>query len=68
MLAWVDKFNAPVAVTMPKSRAESTLPIELAERNIPTYVHTVNSVKESEKYLTTFGVSEIYTDFLQPLN
>ena len=66
VLDWVEKFHAPIAVTMPKSRAESDLPKELAVRKIPTYVHTVNTTQDAEKYITILGVSELYTDFLQP--
>lgn len=35
ILDWVEKFHAPMAVTMPKSRAQSTLPKDLEERGIP---------------------------------
>lgn len=66
VLSWVENFNTPIAVTMPKSRAESTLPKELEERRIPTYVHTINTTQEEEKYINRFGVTELYTDFLQP--
>jgi phosphoglycerol transferase len=66
VLDWVDNFGDNIAVTMPKERAESDLPKQLRERSIPTYVHTVNSVQEEEKYINEFGVSELYTDFLQP--
>ena len=68
VLNWVENFSAPFAVTMPKSRAESTLPKELKKRNITTYVHTVNTIQEKEKYINKFGISEIYTDFLPPNN
>ena len=51
---------------MPKERAESDLPKQLRERSIPTYVHTINSVQEEEKYINEFEVTELYTDFLQP--
>ncbi|WP_170923712.1 glycerophosphodiester phosphodiesterase family protein [Desulfocicer vacuolatum] len=66
VLNWVENFATPFAVTMPKSRAESTLPKELKKRQIPSYVHTVNTTQEKEKYINKFGISEIYTDFLPP--
>ena len=63
---WIEQFDGPFAITMPKNRAESTLPRELEERHIPTYVHTVNATQEMEKFVNKFGITEIYTDFLQP--
>ncbi len=64
----VSKFKGPIAVTMPKIRAMSTLPRELAKKNIPTYVHTVNSIDEMNKFITHSGVTEIYTDFIHVKN
>ncbi|KGK01140.1 glycerophosphodiester phosphodiesterase family protein [Thalassotalea sp. ND16A] len=64
VLDWTEKFPGPFAITMPKSKAESTLPKELKKRNIPSYVHTVNTIQEAEKYINRFEISEIYTDFL----
>jgi glycerophosphoryl diester phosphodiesterase len=66
VMRWVTNIDIPIAVTMPKSRADSTLPKKLKERNIPTYVHTINSTKDAEKYIKQLGITEIYTDFLQP--
>lgn len=66
VLDWVEKFHAPIAVTMPKSRAESTLPKELEEKGIPSYVHTINTTQEEEKYINKFRITELYTDYLQP--
>ena len=66
VFAWADQFNGPFAITMPKDRAASDLPRRLAEKNIPTYVHTVNTVEELNKFVKEFGVTEIYTDFLRP--
>jgi hypothetical protein len=34
--------------------------------NVPTYVHTINSVAEQQKFINEFGITEIYTDFLPP--
>jgi phosphoglycerol transferase len=66
VLDWVDRFHGTYAITMTKDRATSDLPRRLAKRNIPTYVHTVNTLKEMNKFVKDFGVTEIYTDFLHP--
>ena len=66
VLDWIDTFDGTFAITMTKDRAASDLPRKLAERNIPTYVHTVNTVEELNKFVKDFGVTEIYTDFLHP--
>ncbi|MCP4651960.1 MAG: sulfatase-like hydrolase/transferase [Candidatus Omnitrophica bacterium] len=66
VLRWVDEFSSPFAITMPKARAETTLPKNLSRKNIPTYVHTINSQEEKNKFINEFGISEIYTDFLRP--
>ena len=66
VLAWTDKFNGPFAITMPKDRAISDLPKKLADKHIPTYVHTINTLEETNKFVNDFGVREIYTDFLRP--
>jgi glycerophosphoryl diester phosphodiesterase len=67
VIGWVKKLDGSfaVAITMPEYRAESELPRELQKLNIPTYVHTISSIKKLEKYSAN-GVTEIYTDFLQP--
>ena len=66
VLQWVDKFKGPFAVTMPTDRGTSNLPRELANKHIPTYVHTINSLKRTKVLLNKFGITEIYTDFLPP--
>jgi phosphoglycerol transferase len=66
VLDWMQEFSDNIAVTMPRARAESDLPIQLRARSIPTYVHTINSVEEEAKYINEFEVTELYTDFLQP--
>ena len=66
VLNWINRFHKPVAITMPKHRAKSTLPRELNKRGIPTYVHTVNTTQELEEFITKFWVTEVYTDFLPP--
>jgi glycerophosphoryl diester phosphodiesterase len=66
VLDWIDRFEGPFAITMPKDRATSDLPKRLAEKHIPTYVHTINSEAEMNKFVKEFGVTEIYTDFLPP--
>ncbi len=66
VLDWIEKFIGPVAITMPKSRAKSSLPRELEKRNIPTYVHTVNTIQEMDEFINRYGITEIYTDVLAP--
>lgn len=66
VLKWVDKFKGSFAITMPKNRASSNLARELAKKHIPTYVHTINTLEERNKFINEFGVTEIYTDFLLP--
>ena len=66
VIQWVEKWRTAMAVTMPKERAASALPKALAQRGIPTYVHTVNKREEMKRFITDFGVTEIYTDYLIP--
>ncbi len=66
VIEWVGEWDGAIAVTMPKSRAQSALPKALKSRGIPTYVHTVNAIQEMEQFIDGFGVTEIYTDFLKP--
>ena len=66
VLEWVDKFKGPFAITMPKGRAVSYLPHILAKRHVPTYVHTINSIQERNKFFYKFALSDVYTDFLEP--
>jgi len=68
VLDWVDKLDGPFAITMPKNRGTSNLPRKLASKYIPTYVHTINTVEEMNKFAKDFDVTEIYTDFLHPKN
>jgi glycerophosphoryl diester phosphodiesterase len=65
-MQWLEEWPAKVAVTMPKNRAKSALPKAIQSRGIPTYVHTVNKNEEMKKFLTEFGITEVYTDFLIP--
>jgi len=51
---------------MPPNLAKTDLPKLLAEMNIPTYVHTVNTEIEAEQFMNSYGISEIYTDNLLP--
>lgn len=64
ILDWVKTFEPPLAVTMPKQRAVTALPLKLQELDIPTYVHTVNSNGEKENFFIKHHITEIYTDFL----
>ncbi len=66
VLKWVDRFKGPFAITMPIGRAVTTLPSLLARKHIPTYVHTINSEEEKDKFLTEFSLMNVYTDFLNP--
>jgi phosphoglycerol transferase len=65
VLGWSDKFNGPFAITMPKGRAVSDLPRKLADKHIPTYVHTINTLEQMNEFINDFGITEIYTDFLR---
>ena len=64
VLQWVDRFKGPFAVTMPRNRAVTNLPAELARRHVPTYAHTINTPGEANSLKYGFGVADIYTDFL----
>lgn len=68
VLAAVQHWPRPFAVTMPKTRAQSMLPTLLAVRRIPTYVHTVNSADDFKKFIGELAVTEVYTDFLAPVS
>ncbi|QDP00358.1 glycerophosphodiester phosphodiesterase family protein [Thalassotalea sp. PS06] len=65
VLSWAKQFDNKVAVTMPLYRANTTLPKELNKLNIPSYSHTINDLNLF-KYLQQKGISEIYTDIIQP--
>jgi glycerophosphoryl diester phosphodiesterase len=54
------------AVTMPRKRAQSRLPTELKQLNIPTYTHTINDPTRAERLLEKYNITEIYTDTLPP--
>ena len=56
----------PLVYQMPKARARTNLPQALAQRGVPTYVHTVNGADEAETYRTEADITEVYTDFLPP--
>jgi len=66
VLEWVDRFKGPFAVTIPKSRGASNLPMRLAKKDITTYVLTVNTVEEANNFKYEYYVTEIYTDHLFP--
>jgi len=67
VIGWVGEFYGPVSITMPVDRGITALPMELRNLGIPTYVHTINSVEQRDKYVNNFGVTEIYTDILDPI-
>lgn len=67
VLTWTDSFSGNFAVAM--NRKFDILPILvplLSKRNIPVYVHTVNSSVGLTEYREVLGVSEVYTDSLPP--
>jgi glycerophosphoryl diester phosphodiesterase len=64
VLDQIKDFSGKIAITMPTKRAKTNLPYELARLNIPSYVHTINSSKETSLYIEKMGVTEIYTDFM----
>jgi len=52
----------PYAILMPRSRAEQGLArVALQVADIPSYVATINSSSEVEKYMS-LGVTEVFTD------
>ena len=66
VIAHVAEMQSPLAVTMPAQRTEKELALNLKNLGIPTYVHTINDLAASERFLTKLNISEIYTDFLAP--
>ncbi len=66
ILGSIDSFKGPFAITMPKRWARTELPLLLARKHIPTYVHTVNNPKEANVFLNSYGVTELYTDYITP--
>jgi glycerophosphoryl diester phosphodiesterase len=66
VLDHVQEFEPPFAITMDKRRAKSQLPMMLARLGTRSYVHTVNDPEEAIRFQTVNGVTEIYTDFLDP--
>ncbi|MBW2667469.1 MAG: sulfatase-like hydrolase/transferase [Deltaproteobacteria bacterium] len=66
VLAHVQEFEPPFAITMDKRRARTQLPMKLARLGTHIYVHTVNDPEEAARFQTENGVTEIYTDFLDP--
>jgi len=53
------------AITMPKDRAQSELPLLLKKNKIKSYVHTINSMKEYFFYTNHFKVDQIYSDWIK---
>ncbi|MBL7053842.1 sulfatase-like hydrolase/transferase [Patescibacteria group bacterium] len=62
----IRRFYGSFAITMPVDRAKTDLPLKLKEREIPTYVHTINLMDEKINFTKNYHVTEIYTDFLTP--
>lgn len=68
VLKWVKKFEGPLVITMDKGRAATSLPRQLKRLNIPSYAHTINSADDKYKFINLYGITEIYTDSLLPIN
>lgn len=68
VLKWAEKLGRPLAITMDEGRAASSLPRQLKRLGIPSYVHTINSAEKKFKYINLYGITEIYTDNLLPIN
>jgi glycerophosphoryl diester phosphodiesterase len=68
VINWADRFTGPFAITMPTDRATTDLPARLKEKHIPTYVHTINDREKLDMFINEYGLTEIYTDTLQPEN
>ncbi|WED22217.1 hypothetical protein L3Q72_02080 [Vibrio sp. JC009] len=62
----IKDFYGNIAITMPKERAITDLPLKLKKLGIPTYVHTVNNEGEMVMFMEEKHISEIYTDYLIP--
>tara|TARA_B100001540_G_scaffold100155_1_gene90119 strand:- start:1261 stop:2106 length:846 start_codon:yes stop_codon:yes gene_type:complete len=63
IIKFAKKMNL-YAITMPKIRAQSELPVLLKENRIKSYVHTVNSMKEYFIYKDYFKIDQIYSDWI----
>ena len=63
VIKFAKKMNL-YAITMPKIRAQSELPVLLKENRIKSYVHTVNSMKEYFIYKDYFKIDQIYSDWI----
>ena len=55
------------AVTMPPFRARSGLAHKLLASDIPSYVHTINISEQLDEYVSQYGITEVYSDFLSPI-
>ncbi len=53
------------AITMPQHRAKEGLAKMLINPEIPTYVHTINKLDVAKDYQQTYGITSVYTDFLE---
>ena len=52
------------AITMPRERAQTELPVLLKKNNIKSFVHTINSMEEYFIYKNYFKVNQIYSDWI----
>ena len=64
VLLFSEKMNL-YAVTMSRPRALSGLAGLLKEKQIKTYVHTINTLSNYYKYLNLYDVDQIYTDWVK---
>lgn len=52
------------AIAMPPHMAKRNLANKIKKLNIPTYVHTINDLDKAIYYQNSWGVTSVYTDFL----
>jgi len=52
------------AITMPPHKAKQGL-AKIIPKETPTYVHTINNIAEAKDYQKTYGLTSVYTDFLE---
>ena len=64
VITFANKMNL-FAVTMNPARARSGLAILLKEKDIKSYVHTINSIKDYYKFIKIHKVDQIYTDWIK---
>ncbi len=53
------------AITMPPNKAKSGWALAIKKLEIPTYVHTINDPNDALNYKNNWGLTSVYTDFLE---